>query len=82
MQAPDVNRIDRRGLPDVVVVRTSWHPTPDRRTARIRVVASEEVLTLRQGDAIGGLVVQEITPSSVLFEAGKVEIRRKVGATQ
>ena len=82
MQAPDVNRIDRRGLPDVVVVRTSWHPTPDRRTARIRVVASEEVLTLRQGDAIGGLVVLEITPSSVLFEAGKVEIRRKVGATQ
>jgi hypothetical protein len=82
MQAPAVERIDQRGLPDVVVVRTSWHPTPDRRTARIRVVASDEILTLRQGDAIGGLVIQEITPSSVLFQAGEIEIRRKVGSTQ
>lgn len=75
-----VERIDHRGLPDVVVERTSWHPVSDRRSAKIRVDGSKETLKLREGDAVGGLVVQEITPSSVLFRAGEVELRRKVGA--
>jgi hypothetical protein len=36
-------------------------------------------LNLREGDAIGGLVIQEISPSAVLFKAGDVEVRRRVG---
>ena len=75
-----VERIDRRGLPDVLVRRTTWHPTPDRRSASVRVGATGQELTLREGDAVGGLVLKEISPSSVLFEAGEVEIRRRVGA--
>ena len=75
----EVARIDHRGLPDVSVVRTSWHPSADNRSARIRLEASKEILNLHEGDAVGGLIVKEISPSSVLFEAGDVEIRRRVG---
>ncbi len=75
----NVERIDHRGLPDVSVIRTSWHPQAARRSARIRLQASEEILNLKEGDAVGGLVVKEISPSSVLFAAGEIEIRRRVG---
>ncbi|MBJ19013.1 MAG: hypothetical protein GY910_05990 [bacterium] len=75
----DVARVDRPGLPDIRVVRTSWHPRADRRSARIRLEATEEILNLHEGDAVGGLVIKEISPSSVLFEVGEVEIRRRVG---
>jgi hypothetical protein len=36
-------------------------------------------LNLREGDAVGGLVIREISPSAVVFNAGDVEIRRRVG---
>lgn len=75
----DVELVDRRGVADVSVVRTSWHPDSDRRSAQVRLVESDEIVTLREGDAVGGLVVQEITPSSVLFSTGDIEIRRRVG---
>lgn len=74
-----VERLDRRGLPDLTVLRTAWHPDANRRSARIRLEASDEILTLREGDAVGGLVIQKISPSTVLFKAGDVEIRRRVG---
>lgn len=77
--APPIERISRPDIPDLTVLRTAWHPNPDRRSARIRLEASEDVLTLREGDAIGSLVVKEISPSAVLFEAGEVELRRRVG---
>jgi len=34
---------------------------------------------LREGDAVGPLVIKEITPSSVVFETEGLEIRRRVG---
>ncbi|HIE94881.1 MAG TPA: hypothetical protein EYQ83_19215 [Acidobacteria bacterium] len=74
-----VERLDQRGLPDLVVVRTAWHPNADRRSVKIRLEATDEILTLREGDAVGRLVVQTISPSAVLFKAGEVEIRRRVG---
>lgn len=74
-----VERLDRRGLPDLTVLRTAWHPHADRRSVRIRLEATNEILSLREGDAIGGLVVQKISPSAVLFKAGEVEIRLRVG---
>ena len=43
------------------------------------MIESDEVVTLSEGDAVGALVVKEITPSSVLFSTGDVEIRRRVG---
>jgi hypothetical protein len=69
----------RATIPDVAVLRTSWHPDASRRSARIRIEANGEVVTLREGDAVGALVVREISPSAVLFQTGEVEIRRRVG---
>lgn len=78
--AEPIERLTRPKVPDVSVIRTAWHPQVDRRSARVRLESSGEVLELREGDALGSLVVQEITPSAVLFETGGVEIRRRVGA--
>ena len=78
--AKPIERVARPDVPDVSVVRTSWHPDPNRRSARVRVEASGDVLTLEEGDAVGALVIKEISPSAVLFEAGEVEVRRRVGA--
>jgi len=75
----DVQLIDHRGLPDVSVIRTSWHPRSDQRSVRLRLEASNEIVNLHEGDAIGGLVVKEISPSSVIFASGDIEIRRRVG---
>lgn len=74
------SRVDLSGLADVSVERTSWHPKPERRSARVRVRETGEVLSLGEGDYVGGMIVEEITPSSVLFEAGGVEIRRRIGS--
>lgn len=78
--AKPIERVTRPDVPDVTVIRTSWHPDPSRRSARVRVEASEDVLTLKEGDAVGALVIKEISPSAVVFEAGEVEVRRRVGA--
>jgi hypothetical protein len=67
------------GLPAVEVVRTAWHPKPERRSAKIRVPETNEILHVREGDSVSGLVLKEITPSSVVFSAGDVEFRRRVG---
>ena len=75
----DMPRVERAPVPDVKVLRTAWHPDPARRSARLRMVASDEIVTLSEGDAVGALIVKEITPSSVLFAIGDVEIRRRVG---
>jgi hypothetical protein len=75
----ELARIEKVPIPDVEVVRTAWHPDPDRRSARIRLLESDEVVTLSEGDAAGALVIKEITPSSVLFSTGDIEIRRRVG---
>jgi hypothetical protein len=79
-EAQSVERVDDRGgLPGVAVLRTSWHPSPERRSTKVRVEATGQVVSLREGDAVGGLIVQEISPSAVVFKSGDVEIRRRVG---
>jgi hypothetical protein len=72
-----VARVEK--LPGLVVTRTSWHPDTARRRALVRVEGRAEPLELRQGDAVGGLVVATIEPSGVIFRMGDVEVRRKVG---
>lgn len=79
-RAQQVDRLDSPVFtPDLTIVRTSWHPRPARRSAKIRLEETDEVLNLREGDAVGGLVIQEISPSAVVFKAGDVEIHRRVG---
>ena len=79
LEAGVVEQHDIRGLPDVTVLRTAWHPSPDRRSAKLRMIKTNEVLTLKEGDAVGGLVIQKISPSAVLFRSGEIEIRLRVG---
>jgi hypothetical protein len=70
---------NQRALPELTIIRTAWHPSADRRSAKIRLEDTDEILNLREGDAVGGLVIREISPSAVVFKAGDVEIRRRVG---
>jgi len=78
-KARDVELIERRGLPDITVVRTSWHPSADRRSTKVRLESTNDVLNLREGDAVGGYIIQEISPSAVVFSTGEIEVRRRVG---
>ena len=77
--APSVQQHVPAPTPDIAVLQTAWHPTPDHRSAKIRMLESEETLTLREGDAVGPLVVQQITPSAVIFRSGDIELRLRVG---
>lgn len=65
--------------PVVHVVGTIWHPRTDRRSARVEVEGFSEPLELREGDAVGVLVVVEIQPSAVIFLHGGIRLRRNVG---
>ncbi|MCP5056347.1 MAG: hypothetical protein GY937_06425 [bacterium] len=65
--------------PTVHVTRTVWHPSPDRRSAQVEVEGFVEPLELKEGDAVGVLVVTEIQPSAVVFLHGGARLRRSVG---
>jgi len=69
----------RHIMPELTVAGTVWHPDPGRRTAEIELAGRGEPLTLREGDAVGSLVVKAIEPSGVVFRMGEVEVRRRVG---
>jgi hypothetical protein len=71
----------RSVLPELRVLRTRWHPTPDLRIAELELTVDRRVVKLGEGDAIGPLVVKRITPSSVIFDHAGVEIQRRVGDT-
>jgi hypothetical protein len=70
----------RTPLVAIVVERTLWHPDPGRRLAVLQVEGRDAAVELREGDAVGDVVVQQIDPSGVLFLHHGVEIRRRVGA--
>jgi hypothetical protein len=61
------------------VVRTVWHPTPEKRIAQI---ADEEGrrIEVHEGDLYEGMIVEEIQLSSVLFRSGDVTFSRRVSA--
>ena len=65
--------------PKVRVERTIWHPKPERRSALVHVQGHKEALELKEGDAVGTLVVAEIEPSGVVFLHGGVRLRHRVG---
>ncbi len=65
--------------PRLVVTGTEWHPDASRRVARVQLEGRDAALALREGDAVGSLVVREIEPSGVVFRLGEVELRRRVG---
>lgn len=66
-------------VPDFRIRRTVWHPQRERRIAVVELMATQEMLNLNEGDTIGTLTVQKITPSRVIFLNGTVEVTRRVG---
>jgi len=72
--------VPRTPLLRIVVERTLWHPTPGRRLAYLHVAGRAGAVELREGDAVGDAVVQQIDPSAVVFLHRGVEIRRRIGA--
>ncbi|HEY8493884.1 MAG TPA: hypothetical protein VIN04_08320 [Myxococcota bacterium] len=68
----------REELP-VSVVRTSWHPRPDRRTAWV-AIGSEAPREVREGEWVGAYEVRAIEPDGVLFADGPLLVHEPVGA--
>jgi hypothetical protein len=64
--------------PEAHVESTTWHPDPTRRRAVVSA-GGRAAVTLREGDAIGELVVLRVDPSGVVFLYQGREITRRVG---
>jgi hypothetical protein len=79
IQEPARKVIRRAKLPSLSIQKTIWHPDTDRRIAIVKLADAEEVMRLKEGDAIGPLVVESIKPGSVLFNHDGIEIRYNVG---
>jgi hypothetical protein len=62
----------------VDVVRTSWHPQPDRRAAWI-AIGGESPREVREGEWVGAYEVRAIEPDGVLFADGPLLVHRGVG---
>jgi hypothetical protein len=71
--------IQRAEFPLISVYKTIWHPDVDRRVAIVELTESGEQLSLKQGDAVGPLVIETIRPSGVLFVHDGVEVEYRVG---
>ncbi len=75
----DKKVVRRAGIPEISIDKTIWHPDIERRSAIVELEESGESLELREGDAIGPLVIEAIRPSGVLFIHDGVEIEYRVG---
>ncbi len=64
---------------DVKVLKTVWHPKPDRRSARLELSNRESPVEVHESDLVEGYVVEEITPSKVLLSKDGVTLTRRVG---
>jgi hypothetical protein len=80
IREPEQKVVQRAKLPELSIEKTIWHPDADRRVAIVKLIDAEEVLHLKEGDAIGPLVVKTINPGSVLFNHDSIEIRYNVGS--
>jgi hypothetical protein len=65
--------------PGVSVLRTIWHPKPERRTALVETRDDYEPFEVREGERVGSLTVVRIEPSGVIFERDGEQLRQKVG---
>jgi hypothetical protein len=75
---PDEAPRSAAGALPVQVVRTSWHPQPDRRAAWV-AVGSEAEREVHEGQWVGAYEVRAIEPDGVLFADGPLLVHRGVG---
>jgi hypothetical protein len=72
--------IQRAKVPAISIEKTIWHPDAFRRIAVVKLLDDEEIIRLKEGDAIGPLVVKTINPDSVLFNHDSIEIVYNIGS--
>jgi len=80
--APERSRTTRYGRREeleVVVLRTVWHPEPDRRVAHVSTRGDDAVVIVKEGETFGALTVDEIRLSEVVFEGDAGRVKRRVG---
>ncbi len=70
----------RAAVPEVFVARTVWHPERARRVALVEVGESGERREVHEGDVVGQMLVERISPSGVYFEHDGVAVLRRVGS--
>jgi hypothetical protein len=66
--------------PEVVVTRTIWHPSAERRVALVLGAGDSQEREVHEGESVGSLQVLRIEPSDVVFLREGVEVRLRVGA--
>jgi hypothetical protein len=83
-EAPAAHARNRGGasLSSIVVTRTIWHPSAERRVAMVRGAGDSKEREVREGESVGSLQVLRIEPSDVVFLREGVEVRQRVGAAQ
>jgi hypothetical protein len=79
IREPESRVIQRAKIPTLRVEKTIWHPDADRRVVVVKLIDAEEILRLKEGDAVGPLVVKAIKPGSVLFNHDGIEVVYNVG---
>jgi len=67
---------DRR---EVTVLRTVWHPKPERRSAQIRFETGGEPIEVHEVEIVEGYRVESITPSAVVLVKDGVSMTHRVG---
>jgi len=67
---------------DLDVVRTRWHPRPDRRIAYLALPGERGTVEFNEGDFYGEWVIKEIELGGVVFEYDGATIVRSVGRSR
>jgi hypothetical protein len=80
VREPTQKIVQRAIVPTLSVEKTIWHPDADRRVVIVKMIGTEEDLRLKEGDAIGPLVVKTISPGTVLFDHDGIEVVYNVGS--
>ena len=62
------------------VLRTSWHPRPEKRIAWVQAPGAAASQAVHEGDRVEGWLVREIEPAAVVLSDGAGEIRRSLGS--
>jgi hypothetical protein len=77
--APAIRKAPAAPSASLRVLRTSWHPHPDKRTAWVQMPGAA-AQTVHEGDRVGAFVVREIEPAAVVLSGAAGEVRRGVGS--
>jgi hypothetical protein len=67
---------------EVSIVRTIWHPSPDRRIAHLRIAGESTNREVHEGDLVEGYEIDEIKLTGVVLVREGVTFERRVTAKQ